>query len=540
MTASPTVAIVGSGPVGSAYARVILESHPTARVVMFEAGPQLTEKPGESVRNIADPAEKARAREVSQGPQSGEHRETLGIPEGTVVEGMFTAREGTHLLDFGGSGSAHAPQFPAAAASTNVGGMGAHWTCATPRPTGSERVDFIDDAEWSRLIDDAERLLHVQSAAFADSAVGAAIRSLLAEEFASELPEGFGPSTLPVAGDPQPDGTVRWAGADVVLGPLVEASSPISERFTLRDLSLVRSIAHEGSRATGVVVEDLRTRETETLHADLVVVAADAFRTPQLLWASGVRPAALGRYLTEHPVVISTVALDAERMRRFSTDDDLAGELARRAANPVDPVAAVNRIPFSEPNHPFSLQVMYAEQPPFPLSADHPRAGNAWGYVNMGYGMRKRPRVEDGIVFSDSELDYRGMPNFTIEYALTPEEEAEIADGTAHLRRAGEALGEFIADPRLMPAGSSLHYQGTTRLGSTDDGTSVADPHSRVWGFDNLYVGGNGTIPTATTMNPTLMSVAIAVRGARDAAARLPVDRASDPSRPGEEAPTGV
>lgn len=521
MTDQPTVAIVGSGPIGSAYARVILESHPTARVMMFEAGPQLTSTPGESVRNIADPAEKARAREKSQGPQSGSHRETLGIPAGTAVEGMFTAREGTHLLDYGGDGSADARHFPAAAASTNVGGMGAHWTCATPRPTGSERVDFIDDEEWNRLVDDAERLLHVQSAAFADSGVGAAIRALLAEEFGSELPEGFGPSTLPVAGDPQPDGAVRWAGADVVLGPLADASSPLSERFELRDLSLVRGVDHDGSRATGVVVEDLRTREVETEPADLVVVAADAFRTPQLLWASGIRPAALGRYLTEHPVVISTVALDAERMRRFATDDDLAGELARRAANPIDPVAAVNRIPFSEPDHPFSLQVMYAEQPPFPLPDDHPRAANPWGYVNMGYGMRKRPRVEDGIVFADSELDYRGLPNFTIEYGLTPDEDAEIADGTAHLRRAGEALGEFIAEPRLMPAGSSLHYQGTTRLGPVDDGTSVADPHARVWGFDNLYVGGNGTIPTATTMNPTLMSVALAVRGARAAATRL-------------------
>ena len=40
--------------------------------------------------------DKARAREMSQGPQAGEFRETLGIPAGAVVEGMFTAREGTY------------------------------------------------------------------------------------------------------------------------------------------------------------------------------------------------------------------------------------------------------------------------------------------------------------------------------------------------------------------------------------------------------------------------------------------------------------
>lgn len=452
---------------------------------------------------------------MSQGPQSGALRETLGIPAGVVVEGMFTAREGTHLLDFGGEGSAHASSFPAAAAATNVGGQGAHWTCATPAPAFSEKLSFIPDEEWNGLIAEAERLLHVQSAAFADSAVGDAIRSLLEDEFGAELPEGYGASTLPVAGDPQPDGSMRWSGADVVLGPLIDPASPLSERFELRDLSLVRQLVREGDRVAGVRVENLRTHEEYVFEADAVVVAADAFRTPQLLWASGIRPAALGRYLTEHHVVISTVALDAERMSRFATDADLDAELERRSHNPADPVAAVSRIPFSEPDHPFSLQVMYAENPPFQLDPSSPHAGNRWGYVNMGYGVRKHPRVEDGVTFADDELDYRGLPNMTIEYALTAREEAEIADATEHLQRAGAALGTFVAPPRLLPNGSSLHYMGTTRIGTQDDGTSVADPYSRVWGVRDLWVGGNGTIPTANTMNPTLTSVAIAARGAQ-------------------------
>ena len=518
---TPTIAIVGSGPIGAAYARVLLEENPAARVIMFEAGPQLSAVPGESVRNIADPAEKERARQLSQGPQAGALRESLGIPASVVVEGMFTARQGTHLLDFGGAGSGHAPTFPAAAASTNVGGMGAHWTCATPAPGFSEKISYIPDAEWDALIGAAENLLHVQSAAFADSAVGTAIRSLLDGEFAGELPDAFGPSTLPVAGDPQPDGTMRWAGADVVLGPLIDQASALSARFELRDLTLVRRIEHDGPLVTGVTVEDLRTHETAFVAVDAVVVAADAFRSPQLLWASGIRPAALGHYLTEHPVVISTVALDAEKMSGFATEAELDDELARRATNAADPVAAVNRIPFSEPNHPYSLQVMYAESPPFPLDPSSPYADNRWGYVNMGYGMRKQPRYDDAVIFDDDEPDYRGFPNMTIEYELTDAENSEIAEGTDRLRRAGNALGAFIAEPRLLPNGSSLHYQGTMRMGEADDGTSVADPWSRVWGYDNLVVGGNALIPTATAMNPTLMSVAIAVRGARELAGRL-------------------
>ncbi len=132
MTVAPTIAVVGSGPIGSTYARLLLEALPDARVIMFEAGPQVTPRPGESVRNLTDPDEKARAREMSQGPQAGQYRDSLGILAGAVVEGMFTARGGTHLLDFGGEGSAHVADFPAAAAATNVGGQGAHWTCAIP------------------------------------------------------------------------------------------------------------------------------------------------------------------------------------------------------------------------------------------------------------------------------------------------------------------------------------------------------------------------------------------------------------------------
>ena len=316
---------------------------------------------------------------------------------------------------------------------------------------------------------------------------------------------------------------MRWAGADVVLGPLIEPGNPLAERFELRDLSLVRRVEHDGDVVTGVTVEDLRTQETRFVPAELVVVAADAFRSPQLLWASGIRPRALGHYLTEHPVVISTVALDAEKIGRFATEEELDEELARRAANAADPVAAVNRIPFSEPDHPFSLQVMYSETTPFPMQPGAPYSDNRWGYVNMGYGMRKFPRFEDAVTFDDAEPDYRGFPNMTITYELTEAELAEIEAATERLRRAGNALGAFVAEPRLMPNGSSLHYQGTLRMGAADDGTSVADGWSRVWGYDNLVVGGNALIPTATAMNPTLMSVAIAVRGARKAVDRLTV-----------------
>ena len=87
-----------------------------------------------------------------------------------------------------------------------------------------------------------------------------------------------------------------------------------------------------------------------------------------------------------------------------------------------------------------------------------------------------------------------------------------------------EKVVDFAKDGYTIYKLTIFEHTGThidAPLHFTADGTSVADGYSRVWGVDGLVVGGNALIPTANTMNPTLTSVAIAVRGARKAIEEL-------------------
>lgn len=489
------IVIVGSGPVGAAYARILWTGLPRAEISMIETGPVLTSVRGENVRNLASDSERSRARLASQGPVP-DHRMGRAIPSGTVAANEITARQGTHLLS--ALSSADCSSMPAAAMSTCVGGQGAHWTCACPRPSSDERMTSILPPSWEASLAEAEQLLHVKSNAFQISREGNAIRQALARALDPELPASRRVSILPVAADVTPEGILRWAGTDTVLGPLSSGREP---RFEILSETLCRRLRLESDRVIGVELEDLYSGKRRSVDADLTVVAADAFRTPQLLWASGIRPRALGRYLTEHPGVLGFVRLQ---------DELIPERIPVAQPEPTDPVTAAVHVPYSDA-HPFSGQIMFSRTLPIgPGIADG-------GYATLAWWCRKFPRAADGLVFSEDAPDLFGMPSIGVKYALTEIEDREVARARAFVVRVADVLGKIVpgGEPRVLPSGSSLHYQGTYRVGPSDDGTSVCDSYSRVWGLTGLILGGNGLIGSATACNPTLTSLALAVRGAR-------------------------
>ncbi|MFI6517594.1 GMC oxidoreductase [Spirillospora sp. NPDC050679] len=503
------VAIVGSGPCGAAYARVLSEKAPTASIAMFEVGPLLADPPGVHVKNIASARERAHAQRLSEGPAPRDDAASTDTMDGYADDAPRLARPGTFLLP---SGYRQPGQdgLPGAAMSSNVGGMGAHWTGACPRPGGSERIAFLP--ELDDLLAEAERLLCVDAHAFDDAPFAAEVRKRLSAAIDAGRDGDRRVQPMPLAVRKGADGRVTWSGADVVFGEQTR-NNP---HFSLHPQALVTRVLVDGDRVRGVRVRDMRDGEVHDVRARYVVVAGDSLRTPQLLWASGVRPRALGRHLNDQPQTVFAVRLrDVAPAGAARTDP--------REKTEIVPQSGVSWVPFTD-DEPFHGQVMQLDASPVPLAdADEPLPGTI---VGLGWFCAKDLQESDRVEFDDHERDAYGMPAMRVHYRLTERDRAAIEAARTAIRRTAEALGDPLGEePLTFPPGASLHYQGTVRMGQADDGTSVCSPTSRVWQVAGLYVAGNGVIPTPTACNPTLTSVALAVGGARDIATALTAER---------------
>jgi choline dehydrogenase-like flavoprotein len=466
---------------------------------MFEVGPTVSNPPGAHVKNIEEPERRSLAQRASEGPGAG--AATVNSP-GAVKSGERRARPGTYLLQDGYAFPGE-DGMPVAAMSSNVGGMAAHWTAACPRPGGNERIPFLQDLEG--LLDEADRLLGVTTHAFD----GAPFSDLVRERLSAVVDNGRKPAhrvqPMPLAVHRREDGGLVWSGSDVVMGDITRENP----QFELFDESLVTRVLVEDGIASGIEVQDRRSGETHRVAARYVVVGGDALRTPQLLWASGIRPDALGRYLNDQAQVVF-----ASRLR------DVAAPPGPAAANgALSEQSGVAWVPYTD-EAPFHGQIMQLDASPVPLADDDPVVPGS--IVGLGLFCAKDLQREDQVAFDDRTSDSYGMPAMRIHYRLTARDHEVLDRARQEIVRLGKAVGEPLDErPFVMPPGASLHYQGTTRMGETDDGESVCSPDSQVWQVPGLFVAGNGVIPTATACNPTLTAVALAVRGARKIAEEL-------------------
>ena len=468
------VVIVGSGPMGATYARVVTDARPGARVLLVEAGPVVADPPGLHMSNIIDPAERERAQIACQGPN--QYRYELAAKSGIAHNAASADRARALVTRPGlfpvGRGDIWGDGFPAAQESSNVGGMGSHWFGACPRPSELERITFLDAEALEDAYLTAERLLGVSSTQFLGSPFAAHVERVLGED----LNQGRAPDrrvqAMPLAVTLTPHGVHR-AGPNVILGGLLDGTSP---GFELRPETLCEKVILAGGRAVGVQLRDRASGAVTAARAGHVVVAGDSLRTPQLLFASGVRPQALGHYLNEHPQVSMMAEVDG-----LGSDPGHAGEVGNATAMSdstavtVAP-SGVTWIPYAGEAFPFHGMLSQIDPDTVSRSARDRRERKPM--ISVHFFVPQQPRFENRLEFSETETDWIGMPAMTIHHTLSERDLAVLERGKVEALRLSHVLGR-PADgeaPWILPSGSSLHYQGTVRMGQANNGTVSSSP----------------------------------------------------------------
>jgi len=493
------VLVVGSGIMGSLVARLLRDGDPGLRITMVDGGTAIGGAPGRHLHDLDDPDLWSRYNEkVATGIQ-GMYTGAAVVREVAdrltdLTPGMF------HALAFGQDAEA----MPQAALAWNAGGMGVHWTAATPWPAGDEVFDFGDPDRWSADLDTARRLLAVTPAPIGPTKVGDLVLDVLRRRYGGVGPADRAPQPMPMAVTPTLSGPMPRTAPGTIFPAIAAGGDPA---FTLLTGTLATALVQDGGRVTGARLRRVADGTESELLADTVVLCADALRTPQLLFASGIRPEALGRHLNEHAFVTARVLLDLDR---FGLGLD-ALPLPRPGEFSTDSLW----LPSNGAAQPFHGQIMnrtYVDEDGLPLAHS----------VGLSLYVPVESRPENRLVFSANETDLAGLPRIRVEFDHSDTDRALIGRALDEVRSVAEEFGPFdpATESTVLPPGSSLHLTGTVRAGVADDGTSVCDPDGRVWGFDNLYLAGNGVVPTAMAANVTLTGAVTAIRAARAVAPR--------------------
>lgn len=499
MTLSDThdVLIVGSGMMGAAVARCLRDERPELRIAMVSGGPAMGPRAGQHLHDVTDPEVWARYNaRVSSGIQAF----YTGVgPSGGIGGAMSEVEPGMYHLDSLGE---EAAQLSGASVAWNAGGMGIHWTAATPFPFGDEipSPELIPAEEWDRDLDRAAELMRVNREPFPQTPAGHIVARELAGHFDARSAPGRTVQDMPMAVNDDGTGLKERTSPSVIFPPI--GTPGLDPAFTFIADSLAIDILHADGRASGAVIRNILTDQTTEVAAAQVIVCADAIRTPQLLFAAGIRPEALGRYLNEHYFLTGQVNADVDRLGL-----DL-GELS--PPTPHEWASDCLWVPQSGIDQPYQVHVMTK------VLVDEARTPIGYG-VGIEYYVVTEVQRDNRLEFSEVDVDATVMPRISAHFTYSAADEAALERARLDQATAARLLGPFdpATESAVLAPGSSLHFTGTVRMGAADDGTSVCDVDGRVWGFDNLFVAGNGVIPTALVCNATLTGMTTAVRSAR-------------------------
>ncbi len=290
--------------------------------------------------------------------------------------------------------------------------------------------------------------------------------------------------------------------------------------FTVYADAFATRLVRSGPRVTGVeatVTGSGGKRFDLSVRAKVVAVAAGTIASSQLLLESGIDAnGQVGKGVAIHPS--PAVVGDFEEEINGNQGIPMAYHCHEfsvlKTGRPGFMLEAVFFAPYQ-----FSL--------PLPgVGYEHKELMSRYSHYALVGSLLQDESV--GAVMSGGPLAYY------LSYEVSKRDSAKMVEGmkaaarvlfaagatkvlTSHRRRTvlqGERDLHLIDERGVSPGGLSVgsgHPQGGNRMGG-DPGTAVVDSHSKVYGFENLFVCDASVFPTSIGVNPQVTVMALAAR----------------------------
>lgn len=257
------------------------------------------------------------------------------------------------------------------------------------------------------------------------------------------------------------------------------------------------------SRATKVLTEKnkisgLRVtssdKRTFDLKAKNIVLSASTLGSAQILLNSDIQGEAIGHYLSGH--------------------------------SRANAIGKVSRDEFPESLGPCWFLIPGTESCPYQIlftgapvgdKIDDPIGKDREIRIQFnGYG-EIQPRFDNYISLDPQNRDEYGVPELQVNFTYSEQDKLVIQKLIDAEKRASDAMQVPLISEGSNPVFEVPevfdHEVGTCRMGN-DPFTSATNRYGQVHGIQGLYVADNSVQPTSGTANPTLTTVALAIRTA--------------------------
>ncbi|MFC4768665.1 GMC oxidoreductase [Effusibacillus consociatus] len=378
------------------------------------------------------------------------------------------------------------PDYPGARIFRALGGRTLHWYLMCPR------LQPIDFKLWPISYQDlvsyyltAEQIMNV---------TGAYARgSSLQETLLHRLHFGGFPDAadLPLAVDLA--GTkYGQVHSNVFFSSIIFLAHALNRRpFDLAVNTRAVQVLTEKGKAAGVKVVT-SDNKSYTIRAQTVILSASTFETPRILLNSNIPGESIGRYLVNHPTVVANAKINRNEF------PEVLGNAAIMVPSTTD-----RKFMFfilgSDPLEYFWYQ--YEEKK---LREELRLRFHGLATIE--------PRPENHVTLDPTRRDQYGVPLLKVQFSYSDQDKATIGELFSSIQAAASSMGlEFYEKPCLWPPGRDNHEAGTCRMGD-DPSTSATNRYGQIHGIHGLYVADNSVLPLTGAANPTLTTVALAIR----------------------------